>query len=352
MENAIVEVMPKAIDQPIPNKRYRNSFTEHDMAKNSVNAYLSDWEDFCLWCTENNRLFMPASPYDVADYLEERASKTWMGFSGKSRSLQLKQPLKWNSLNRRLTAISKVHQYNEQTFNRKDPAITCTLKGIKNKLSQEQPHRIKEKRKSPLCKTDLIHMLNALPNNLIGIRDRALLLIGFTCALRRSEIVNIHLEHLQLNENGFKLNIYWSKTGERTPIIPYGSNPLTCPVRALKNWIQAANIISGPLFRSINRHGQIQDKSLSDKAIELIIKRNQYLQERKQEAEACKDATKPIPNFGGHSLRAGFVTQSYLNGASEVDIMAQTGHRKSDTLKKYIREIDEWKNNAAIKLGL
>jgi integrase len=197
-------------------------------------------------------------------------------------------------------------------------------------------------------------MIASLPNTLIGIRDKALLLIGFTCALRRSEIANIHIEHLQSSENGFKLNIPWSKTGERNPIIPYGGNPLTCPVRALRNWIQVADITTGPLFRSINRHGKIQEKALSDKAIELIIRRNKYLQNKTNEAkaEASEDPTKAIPNFGGHFLRAGFVTQAYINGASEVDIMAQTGHRKSDTLKKYIRELDEWKNNAAIKLGL
>ncbi|WP_068470560.1 tyrosine-type recombinase/integrase [Candidatus Protochlamydia phocaeensis] len=354
MENAIITITPTIIDRLEPIKRYRNSFTEHDMAKASIDAYLSDWEDLCLWCTERGRSFLPANPHDVADYLEDRARNPWLGISGKSRGLQTKAPLKWNSLNRRLTSISKVHQYNEMEFNRKDPAIVRTLKGIKNKLSKEQPHRVKEKRKSPIIKADIANMVAALPDSLIGIRDRALLLVGFTCALRRSELARICIQHLQASENGFKLNIPWSKTGERNPIIPYGSNPQTCPVRALKSWIQAADLTDGPIFRSINRHGQIQNKALSDKAVALIIMRNPYVKDKTNiaKAEAREDPTKPIPNFGGHSLRAGFVTQAYLNGASEVDIMAQTGHRKSDTLKKYIRELDEWKNNAAIKLGL
>jgi integrase len=350
MQNNLISIS----DVEVWEKRYQNKFTEYDMAQASMGAYLSDWEDFCLWCRDHSRYFMPADPCDVADYLEDRALNKWQGISGKDRKIQTKEPLKWNSLLRRLTSISKAHQYNEKTFNRKDSAITRTLKGIKNKLSQDEPHRVYEKRRSPICKTDIACMLNVLPNNIRGTRDKAILLIGFTCALRRSEISSIQLHDLESSENGFKLNIPWSKTGQRTTIIPYGSNPSTCPVRALKSWISSSNITEGPLFRGIFKNGKIRDCALSDKAIEVIIKRNPYIIGRlNQAAEKAKDdPTFPIPNFGGHSLRAGFVTQSYLNGATEVNIMAQTGHKKSDTLKKYIRELDEWKNNAAINLGL
>jgi integrase len=335
-------------------RRYTNSFTEQDMSKNSIGAYLSDWEDFCMWCQQNNCQFMPANSCDVADYLEDRAKNTWVGLSGKNRSLKEKQPLKWNSLERRLTAIAKIHQYNGYEFSRKDPAIKRTLAGIKRVLSKEQTHRIIEERKSPVLMEDIRKMVDSLPESLSGKRDRALLLIGFSGALRRSELAGIHKEHLQFLKEGIILLLPWSKTGMREVNIPYGSNPNTCPVRALQEWITIAKIESGPVFRAVNRHRQIQNSALSDKAIALIITRNDYIKDKVKEATEKKahDSTIVVPDFGGHSLRAGFVTQAILNEAPEHAIMAHTGHKKSDTLKKYIREVNRWKHNAAARLGL
>jgi integrase len=356
MANELISITPSEIYTPTQDKqtRYTNSFTEQDMAKTSIGAYLSDWEDFCMWCNQNHRQFMPANPCDVADYLEDRAKNAWVGFLGKGRQLMEKQPLKWNSLDRRLTAIAKIHQYNGHPFSRKDHAIKRTLRGIKRVLSKEQTHRIVEDRKSPVLFDDIQKMVNTLGNTLSGKRDRALLLVGFAGALRRAELVGIQKEHLQLVKEGFVLLLPWSKTGMREIHLPYGSNFETCTVRALQEWINSAKIENGPIFRAINRHGQIQPNSISDKAVALIINRNSHIRETVKSAEAkhAHDSTVPVPNFAGHSLRAGFVTQAYLNGASEASIMSQTGHKKSDTLKKYIRETDKWKNNAAMKLGL
>ena len=136
--------------------------------------------------------------------------------------------------------------------------------------------------------------------------------------------------------------------------IAYSSNPFTCPIRALRNWIKFANIESGPVFRAVNRHGQIQPNALSDKFVVLIITRNKHTSGKVKEAQNRKtlDSTVIVPDFGGHSLRAGCVTQAYINGASEHAIMSHTGHKKSDTLKKYIRECDKWKNNITGNLGL
>lgn len=334
--------------------KYSNSFTDQDMSPNSKKAYLSDWEDFCMWCAGNRRQFMPASPNDVADYLEDRAKNCWIGFSGKGRDFQEKQPLKWNSLDRRLTAITKIHQYNGFDFSRKDPAIKRTLAGIKRVLSKDHTHQILEDRKSPLLTSDVDKMVNSLPDTLTGKRDRALLLIGFSGALRRSELTNIQKEHLQFFKEGIVIILPWSKTGMREVNIPYGSNPNTCPVRSLQDWINSAKIESGAVFRAINRHGQIQSKALSCKSVVLIINQNNYILGVVKDAQERKtlDSTVVIPDFGGHSLRAGFVTQTILNGVPEHAIMNQTGHKKSDTLKKYIREVNKWKNNASMKLGL
>jgi integrase len=353
-----VELMPMTpteICKPkIEPVKYTNSFTDQDMAKASINAYLSDWEDFCMWCNQNSRQFIPTHPHTVADYLEDRAKNSWIGFSGKGRDFKEKPPLKWNSLERRLTAISKIHQYNGFEFSRKDPAIKRTLSGIKRTLSKDQTHQIVETRKSPVLMDDIKKMIESLPETLAGKRDRALLLIGFSAALRRSELANVRMEHLTFQKEGILLLLPWSKTGMREIPIPYGSNFITCPVRALQEWIHAAKITSGPVFRAVNRHGQIQPNALSDKAIALIITRNGHIRETVKSAQEkqANDSTAKVPNFGGHSLRSGFVTQAILNDVSEHAIMAHTGHKKSDTLKKYIRDVNKWKNNAASKLGL
>lgn len=356
MKNELMPITPSEIYNPpkTESAKYSNSFTEQDMSKNSIDAYFSDWEDFCIWCNHNDRKFMPADPHDVADYLEDRAKNSWMGMSGKGRQLKEKPPLKWNTLERRLTAITKIHQYNGHEFSRKDPAIRRTLSGIRRVLSKEQTNRIIEDRKSPILMDDIRKMMDALPDTLTGKRDRALLLIGFSGALRRSELASIQKEHLQFLKEGLVLLLPWSKTGMREVNIPYGSNPLTCPVRSLQEWINVAKIERGAVFRAINRHGQIQPNALSDKSVVHIITRNQYIRETVEDAEARQvyDSTVVIPDFGGHSLRAGFVTQAILNDAPEHAIMSQTGHKKSDTLKKYIREVNKWKNNAATKLGL
>jgi integrase len=356
MENELIQDTHSEIYTPpqTAKSKYRNSFTDQDMAIASLNAYLSDWQDFCLWCKEKNRQFIPANPHDVADYLEDRAKNPWFGLSGKGKELKEKQPLKWNSLDRRLTAITKIHQYSGCEFSRKDPSIIRTMKGIKRVLSKEQTSQIVEERKAPVLMADIRKMIDSLPDTLSGKRDRALLLIGFSGALRRSELAKIQKEHLQFFNEGLVLLLPWSKTGMREVNIPYGSNPITCPVRSLQEWINSANIEKGSVFRAINKHGQIQPNALSCKSVVLIVTRNPHIQALIKDAEDRKinDTTVVIPDFGGHSLRAGFVTQAILNDVPEHSIMAHTGHKKSDTLKKYIREVNKWKNNAAIKLGL
>jgi integrase len=131
--------------------------------------------------------------------------------------------------------------------------------------------------------------------------------------------------------------------------VPYGSNPLTCPVRALKVWLRESNITEGALFRSINKHGHIGDKPLTGAAIAFIVKRNSYVQDKIARAS---EKGEHVPSYAGHSLRAGFCTTAAMQDVPEHLIMAQAGHKKSDTTKKYIRIANKWKENAAIKIGL
>jgi integrase len=286
--------------------------------------------------------------------LEDRARNKSLGISGKNRSLTEKEPLKWSSLQRRLAAISKIHQYNEKPFDRKHPAIQQTLSGIKRSLSQHNSKQIVENRKTPILSEDILKMIESLPKTLAGIRDKAILLVTFAAALRRSEIASIQIENLVFEKEGVEISLAWSKVGPRKVSVPFGNSVVTCPVIALRDWIKRANIKEGFIFVGINRHEQLQKTHLSDKAISLIIQRNGHIKDMIQEAEekSKNDPTIIIPDFGGHSLRAGFATTAILKGVPEHAIMSHGGWKKSDTMKKYIRETNKWKNNAALSLGL
>ncbi len=173
---------------------------------------------------------------------------------------------------------------------------------------------------------------------LIGFRDRALILLGFAGAFRRSELVSLKVEDLKLVRDGFIVKIRRSKTDQsgegREIAIPYGANPSTCPVRALQDWVSIGSLQTGFIFVPINRHGQKAERALTSHAVAVIIQK--YI--------LNKDI---VSEFSGHSLRAGFATTAAMAAVQEYAIMKQTGHRRSDTLKKYIRARDLWRDTPA-----
>ena len=181
-------------------------------------------------------------------------------------------------------------------------------------------------------------------DGLIGLRDRALILLGFAGAFRRSELVSLTLEDCAFGKDGLTVTLRRSKTdqsGEGRKIgIPYGSNPETCPVRSLQSWLELGAIGGGPVFCSINRHGKIQAGRLSGGDVARIVKK---LVER-----AGLDPSK----FAGHSLRAGHATSAAIAGASERSIMNQTGHRSVQMVRRYIRDGSLFRENSAGELGL
>lgn len=187
-------------------------------------------------------------------------------------------------------------------------------------------------------------MVRALDVGPLGLRDRALLLVGFAGAFRRAELVSLDREDAEFTSEGMVLTLRRSKTDQeaegRKIAIPYGSNVATCPVHALQVWLEWSGITVGPLFHSINRHGQMQPGRLSGKAVALIVKKH---------AERCgMDAD----TFAGHSLRAGFATTAGRAGVEERDIMRQTGHRSTVMVRRYIREDALFRDNAAARVGL
>jgi integrase len=187
-------------------------------------------------------------------------------------------------------------------------------------------------------------MVEATDAGVIGARDRALILLGFAGAFRRSELVGLDVADCAFGKDGLTVTLRPSKTDQagvgRNIGVPYGSNPETCPVRTLQEWMETAAVADGPLFRSINRHGQIRPSRLSGIDVARVVKK---LAER-----AGLDAAK----YAGHSLRAGHATAAAIAGASERSIMRQTGHRSVQMVRRYIREGSLFRENSAGKLGL
>lgn len=289
-------------------------------SKSTRKAYQSDWKDFDQWCASKRLISLPAMPATVAAYLIDRAKS-----------------LKIASLERRLVSIRQAHAILGYPFDKNDLCISDTFKGIR------KTHGMAQTRKTPIVIEDLRAMVLQLGDGLQGKRDRALLLLGFTGAFRRSELVSLLIEDMNFKREGIEVLLRKSKTdqegkGETVPI-PYGSNPETCPVRSIQEWIEASGNKSGFLFRGINKHGHVSAKGMSPASVAFIIKRNDYVKDRELQ-------------FSGHSLRAGFCTQAAINGIAPHASMRQARQKKFETHQKYVRIANMWQECAATKLGL
>jgi integrase len=216
--------------------------------------------------------------------------------------------------------------------------VRNTLKGIRRTIGTAA------KPKAAALTDQIRTMVDAVDDGTIGARDRALILLGFAGAFRRSELVGLDIEDCAFGNDGLTVTLRRSKTDQdgagRKIGIPYGSNPETCPVRTIQAWIEQAALSSGALFRSINRHGQVQAGRLSGIDVARVVK--------KLAQRAGLDATA----FAGHSLRAGHATAAAIAGASERSIMKQTGHRSVQMVRRYIRDGSLFRENSAGKLGL
>jgi integrase len=216
--------------------------------------------------------------------------------------------------------------------------VRATLKGIRRTLGTAAVQ------KAPALTDDIRAMVDAADAGLIGARDRALILLGFAGAFRRSELVGLDIDDCAFSKDGLTVMLRRSKTDQdgagRKIGIPYGSDPETCPVRTIQAWIERAAQTTGALFRWLNRHGLVQPGRLSPIDVARVVKK---LAER-----AGLDAAK----YAGHSLRAGHATSAAIAGASERSIMNQTGHRSVQMVRKYIRDGSLFRENSAGKLGL
>jgi site-specific recombinase XerD len=295
-------------------------------ANNTIRAYRSDFKDFSAFCVKNNFNFLPTDTKIVALYLTYLSSKG----------------AKISTLRRRLVSIGVIHKLKGHYLDTKHPIIIENLMGIKRKIGSFQQG------KKPILINDLKSIINVIDNEktkeIKKIRDKTLILIGFGGGFRRGELVSINYNDIEMVQEGVKIVIRRSKTDQfgegMVKGLPYFSNQNYCPVLHLKKWLELSNIKTGPIFRRFSKSFKLSENRLTDQSVALLLK--YYLDIAGIENK----------NYSGHSLRSGFATVSAESGADERSIMAMTGHKTTQMVRRYIKEANLFKNNALNKIKI
>ena len=299
---------------------------KNSKANNTVRAYKSDFNDFGLFCAKNGFKSLPSEPKVVSIYLTHLSTKE----------------VKISTLKRRLVSIGVIHKLKGYYLDTKHPSIIENLMGIKRRKGSIQ------KGKKPLLINHLKKLINVIDkvnkNEIVKIRDRSIIIIGFSGGFRRNEIVSLDYDDLDFLPEGLKINLKRSKTdqfGEGfVKGLPYFDNHQYCPVLSLKKWIEISKINKGPLFRRFTKGSNLSENRLTDQTVALLIKK--YLQLTGIDSK----------NYSGHSLRSGFATSAAESGAEERSIMAMTGHKSTEMVRRYIKEANLFKNNALNKIKI
>lgn len=291
-------------------------------ANHTIDAYESDWNDFCDWCRYHHQTSYPAKPETIVNYINDLADYA-----------------KASTIRRRISAISE--NYNASGDHVENPCRAWIVKEALIGLT-----RLKgtvQKGKTPIYWEEIEEMIHRMDlSSLQALRDRAVLLLGFMGAFRRSELAGLDVEDIRKYPQGIVVTIRHSKTDQTSAGqqigIPYLSHsPMDC-IHALQEWLTAAGITSGPLFRSFLKNGKVSSRRLSDKSINLIVKKY-----------AASIGLNP-EMYGAHSLRHGFATYAALQGVEERLIMKQTRHRSVEMVRRYINEADLFTNNPIDKI--
>jgi site-specific recombinase XerD len=295
-------------------------------ANNTLRAYKSDFNDFGLFCVQNGFKSLPSEPKIVSLYLTYLSTKD----------------IKMSTLKRRLVSISVIHKLKGLYLDTKHPSIIENIMGIKRRKGSIQ------KSKKPLLINSLKAIIDVIDQQdkkeIKKFRDRSIILIGFSGGFRRNEIVSLDYEDLDFVTEGLKINLRRSKTDQFgkgfVKGLPYFDNAQYCPVVSLKKWIEISKITSGSLFRRFSKGSKLLDKRLTDQTVALLIK------------EYLKIAGIDSKNYSGHSLRSGFATSAAESGVEERNIMAMTGHKSTEMVRRYIKEANLFKNNALNKIKI
>jgi len=299
---------------------------QNSKANNTVRAYKSDFRDFGIFCAQNGFESLPSEPKIISLYLTYLSTKD----------------IKMSTLKRRLVSIGVIHKLKGHYLDTKHPAIIENIMGIKRRKGSIQIG------KKPILISSLKQIINVIDQQkreeIKKSRDRSIILIGFSGGFRRNEIVSLDYGDLDFVPEGVKINIKSSKTdqfGEGfVKALPYFNGSQYCPVVSLKKWIEISKIASGPVFRRFVKGSKLSEKRLTDQTVALLIK------------EYLNLAGIDSKNYSGHSLRSGFATSAAESGVEERSIMAMTGHKSSEMLRRYIKEANLFKNNALNKIKL
>ena len=299
---------------------------KNSKADNTIRAYKSDFNDFGLFCAQNGFKSLPSDPKIVSLYLTQLSTKN----------------VKISTIKRRLVSIGVIHKLKGHYLDTKHPLIVENLLGIKRRKGSIQNG------KKPLLINNLKKIINVIDEQkkekIKILRDRTIILIGFSGGFRRNEIVSLDFDDLDFVEEGLKINIKRSKTDQfgvgSIKGLPYFENSQYCPVVSIQKWIEISKINSGALFRRFSKGSNLSEKRLTDQTVALLIK--EYL------GLAGIDNT----NYSGHSLRSGFATSAAEAGAEERTIMAMTGHKSTEMVRRYIKNADLFKNNALNKIKI
>lgn len=339
-------------------------YAEKALSERTLEAYENAWSDFASYCDSVGRESLPAEPLTVAAYLNRRArarpTKRGASKARKDKGLAV------STLEQRLAAIKYVHESRGYRSPTGHAQVGQVLQGIRNDSArQAELPRIEAE---PLVSSDLRAIFDVLPGTgaappktetstystwLRGLRDRALLLVGFASSLRPRELVSIHHTHVQREPDGLVIHVPRSKAdqsaeGQHVTVLYNHAHARFCPVRVLTRWLKTARIADGPLFRGVKRDGEIRSDALSYRSLNRIVK------------QACQAAGLTPANFSdtkrrrysAHSLRAGHVTDAAAGGAPDAIIMMQTRHADPATLRKYDRPAQQLEDSSSGFLGL
>lgn len=305
--------LPATLAEPLKKAK---DFLSESIPENTKRAYASDWAGFADWCDEKGVVPMPAHPATIAAYLADESAHC-----------------KPSTLRRRLAAIGRMHGINGHANPCTAEAVKGTMRGI------ERSFGIAQASKAPATRSKIEQMITRFPTNTLdGLRARALLLTGFAGAFRRSEMCELRCEDLKWTPEGVVISVRRSKTDQRgkgmMKAIPFVPGDL-CAATAIKAWMTAADIDSGPLFRGFTRNGRPKPTALSDHAVAVIVK------------EAARKCGLNPNDFSGHSLRAGHVTEARSLGVADAQTMATTGHKRVETLDLYDRRENAFSKTSA-----
>ena len=295
-------------------------------ANNTVRAYKSDFNDFGLFCSQNGFKSLPSEPKIVSLYLTYLSTKEF----------------KISTLKRRLVSIGVIHKLKGHYLDTKHPSIIENIMGIKRRKGSIQ------EAKKPILISTLKQIIDVIDKQnkqkIKKFRDRSIILIGFSGGFRRKEIVSLNYDDLDFVPEGLKINLRRSKTDQFgkgfTKALPYFDNSQYCPVVSLKKYIEISKIKSGAVFRRFTRGSNLTENRLTDQTVALLIK------------EYLKLTGIDSKNYSGHSLRSGFATSAAESGAEERSIMAMTGHKSTEMVRRYIKEANLFKNNALNKIKI